>query len=95
MATETEILEETKTAIAEPWKVLLHNDPVNLMGYVVLMLKNIFGYSDEKASEIMLSVHKNGKTVVWSGEKETAEFYVEQLHSAQLMATIENTGASS
>jgi ATP-dependent Clp protease adaptor protein ClpS len=44
----------------------------------------------EKAESHMLEVHHKGRSIVWSGTRERAEFYVEQLHSHLLLATIEH-----
>ena len=71
-----------------PWQVIVFDDPVNLMGYVTLVLRRIFGYSEEKATELMMQVHETGKSIVWSGAREEAELYVQQLHSYQLNASM-------
>ncbi|MFZ4682842.1 MAG: ATP-dependent Clp protease adapter ClpS [Terrimicrobiaceae bacterium] len=72
-----------------PWSVVVHNDPVNLMSYVTLIFRKVFGFGREKAERHMLEVHHKGRSVVWSGGREQAEFYVQQLHSHLLLATIE------
>lgn len=72
-----------------PWNVVVHNDPVNLMSYVSLVFRKIFDFGPEKAEEHMLEVHHKGRSVVWSGSRERAEFYVQQLHAHLLLATIE------
>jgi ATP-dependent Clp protease adaptor protein ClpS len=69
--------------------VVVLDDPVNLMEYVSHVLTNIFGFSREKANELMMSVHQKGRAVVWVGNREKAEMYVNQLHSAQLHATLD------
>ncbi len=81
----------TRERIAGPWQVVLLDDPVNLMEYVSRILIRIFGYSREKADALMMDVHTKGKAIVWSGGREKAEMYVNQLHSAQLHATLEKT----
>ena len=82
---------QTREKIAEPWQVVVLDDPVNLMEYVSRTLIRIFGYSREKADALMMDVHTKGKAIVWSGGREKAEMYVNQLHSAQLHATLEKT----
>ncbi len=86
-----EITEEVKTkeALDLPWQVVVHNDPVNLMSYVALVLKKIFGYPDQEAERLMLQVHREGRSIVWSGVRERAEHYVRELHGHQLMATLQ------
>lgn len=88
---ETPDLEvEGKTALASPWKVIVLNDPVNLMSYVVMVFKKVFGYDEQKATIHMLEVHEQGRSVVWSGEREVAENYLYQLHHWRLQAILES-----
>jgi ATP-dependent Clp protease adaptor protein ClpS len=78
-----------KEALDVPWQVVVHNDPVNLMSYVTMVFQRVFGYPREKAEKHMLEVHHNGRSVLWSGMREPAELYVQQLHGYLLLATIE------
>jgi ATP-dependent Clp protease adaptor protein ClpS len=82
---EVDVLDE----LTKHWQVMVLNDPVNLMSFVTLILRRIFGYSEEKAVELMLKVHYEGSAVVWTGEREKAELYVQQLQSHQLYAVME------
>ena len=88
----TPLLEE-KTDLDErlaiPWKVIVLNDPVNLMNYVVMVFKKVFGYSDTKASKHMMEVHENRKSILWVGEREQAENYAYQLQRWRLQAILE------
>ena len=72
-----------------PWQVIVHNDPVNLMTYVTMVFQRVFGYPREKAERHMLEVHQKGRSIVWCGVRERAEFYVQQLHGYLLLATLE------
>ncbi len=94
MATKTTELPETETANAtpQPWSVVVHNDPVNLMSYVAMVFKRVFGYPPERAQKHMLEVHELGRSILWIGEREKAELYVQQLHSYLLLATLERAG---
>jgi ATP-dependent Clp protease adaptor protein ClpS len=74
-----------------PWLVIVHNDPVNLMSYVTMVFQRVFGYPREKAERHMLEVHHKGRSVLWSGMRERAELYVQQLHGYLLLATLEKT----
>src|SRR5919108_6532931 len=93
----TEIIErpviETETGSEEeldlPWLVVVHNDPVNLMTYVTKVFQRVFGFSRDKAERHMLEVHHKGRSVLWSGMRERAELYVQQLHGYLLLATLE------
>lgn len=85
--TETKVLPETaqQDDLASPWHVVVFNDPVNLMSYVSMVIQRIFGYPESKAKMMMLDVHEKGSCIVWTGEKERAEHYVQQLQSHQLL----------
>ncbi len=89
----TETLTQTRDAVAldVPWQVIVHNDPVTLMSYVTLVFKRVFGFSNEKATQHMLEVHQKGRSILWSGPREKAEFYVQQLQTHLLLATLERT----
>jgi ATP-dependent Clp protease adaptor protein ClpS len=88
--TTTEV--PTTDDVAEPdypWVVIVWNDPINLMSYVVLVLQKLFGYSRDKATALMLDVHHKGKAVVANGARETCEFDVSRLHAHGLWATMQ------
>jgi len=72
-----------------PWIVLVWNDPINLMSYVTFVLQKLFGYSNEKATELMLDVHEKGRAVVANGSRERAELDVYRLHDHGLWATMQ------
>lgn len=72
-----------------PWKVVVWNDPVNLMSYVVLVLRRLFGYSTTKATRLMLQIHYEGRAIVASGPLERAEADCYRLHHHGLWATLE------
>jgi len=80
---------ESEEELDVPWQVVVHNDPVNLMTYVTMVFQRVFGYPREKAERHMLEVHHQGRSVLWSGVRERAELYVQQLHGYLLLATME------
>ncbi|MGL4398339.1 MAG: ATP-dependent Clp protease adapter ClpS [Luteolibacter sp.] len=80
---------DEQTELDVPWNVVVHDDPVNLMQYVTFVLMKIFGYTQKKAAALMMQVHQQGRSIVWSGEREKAEFYVQQLQAHQLKTTLE------
>lgn len=88
-AHQTDTITETK--LAPPWNVIVHNDPVTLMSYVTMVLQRLFGYAYPKAHSLMMTVHNEGKAIVWTGAREQAEIYLHKLHAAQLLATMEAT----
>jgi ATP-dependent Clp protease adaptor protein ClpS len=84
---------ETETRTALPWNVIVHNDPISLMSYVTMVFQKLFGYSFPKAYALMMEVHTEGRSVVWSGSRERAEVYVTKLHAYHLQATMERPEA--
>lgn len=82
---------ETESAVDTPWNVVVHNDPVNLMSYVTRVFMKVFGFPRERAERHMMEVHEKGRSIVWSGARERAEAYVQQLHGYLLLATLEKS----
>lgn len=82
---------ETETVFAPqgPWRVVVLNDPVNTMSYVVLVFRRVFGFSEALASKHMMEVHERGRSVVWSGLREQAELYAFALQQWHLTAVLE------
>jgi len=78
---------ELKTDL--PWQVIVWNDPVNLMDYVVFVLRKLFGHSLEEATKLMLAVHNEGRASVSQGPREQAEMDCYRLHQYGLWATVE------
>jgi ATP-dependent Clp protease adaptor protein ClpS len=72
-----------------PWIVIVWNDPINLMSYVVFVFQKLFGYSKAKATDLMLDVHHKGRAVVASGTREKGELDVFRLHEHGLWATLQ------
>jgi ATP-dependent Clp protease adaptor protein ClpS len=81
---------ETQLATQGGWRVVVLNDPVNLMSYVVMVFKKVFGFTEEVARKHMLEVHEQGRSIVWNGLREKAEAYVFTLHEWHLTAIIES-----
>ena len=80
---------DARTAPDRPWIVIVWNDPINLMSYVVLVFQKLFGYNRAKATELMLDVHHKGRAVVSNGTREKAELDVFRLHEHGLWATMQ------
>lgn len=85
---ETDTLDERD----RPWNVIVWNDPVTLMSYVVYVLRKLFGFGEAKATKLMLQIHNEGKAVVSSGPRERAETDVHRLHHHGLQATMSQDG---
>lgn len=79
---------EAEQAVA-PWVTIVWDDPVNLMSYVTHVFSTYFGYPEERATELMLTVHNRGKAVVSTGTQEQMEIDVDAMHGYGLWATLE------
>lgn len=90
---QTETKTRPETALAPPWNVIVHDDPVTLMSYVTKVFMQVFGYPQEKAQKLMLEVHNTGRSVVWTGAREKAEVYVQKLQAQHLLTTLEQVEA--
>lgn len=88
-------MEQEKVGLGEdvrldqPWITLVWNDPVNLMSYVTWVFQSYFGYSREKAERLMLDVHRKGRAVVSTGQREKMEHDTEALQGYGLWATFQ------
>ncbi len=80
---------ETELRMEGLWRVVVLNDPVNLMSYVVMVFKKVFGFDEQTARRKMLEVHEQGRSVVWSGLREKAEAYAFTLQQWHLTAVLE------
>jgi ATP-dependent Clp protease adaptor protein ClpS len=89
--TKTKIEEEIQAIFNsdKPWVTIVWDDPVNLMTYVTYVFMELFGYSKERATELMLKVHNDGKAVVSTGSREEMEHDVARLHECGLWATLQ------
>ena len=87
---KSKIEEEINAIFAtdRPWVTIVWDDPVNLMDYVTYVFMELFGYTKEHATELMLKVHNDGKAVVSNGSREEMERDVQRLHEYGLWATI-------
>ena len=74
--------------VDRPWITIVWDDPVNLMSYVTYVFMTLFSYSKERANELMLQVHNEGRAIVASGRREEMERDVQRLHEYGLWATL-------
>jgi len=87
--TDPSVVVDDASETVRPWLVVVWDDPVNLMTYVTMVLRRVFGYSRSRAEELMLRVHHEGRAVVAEEAREQAELHVAQLHGYGLQATLE------
>ena len=73
------------------WRVIVLNDDHNTFdGVAAALSRTIPGVTLEQGYALANRIHNSGQAIVWSGEKELAEHYWEQLASAGLtMAPLE------
>jgi ATP-dependent Clp protease adaptor protein ClpS len=80
-----------ETGLGGAWRVIVRNDDHNTFDHVAITLARFipgvtvdvgYGYADR--------IHRSGQAVVWTGQREPAELYWEQLRDAGLtMAPLE------
>jgi ATP-dependent Clp protease adaptor protein ClpS len=94
MATET--LERPRTGgpgegLGGNWLVIVKNDEHNTFDHVAKTLAQVVpGVGLDEGYRFADRIHTSGQAIVWTGPKETAELYWEQLSSAGLtMAPLE------
>ena len=63
---QTSLKERKRIDIREPrrYKVIIHNDEVTTMDFVVRVLRKVFFMSPEDAETMMMKVHNEGESVV-------------------------------
>jgi ATP-dependent Clp protease adaptor protein ClpS len=79
---EIEIIEETKTELEPLYRVLIHNDDVTPMDFVVNVLVSIFMLSQGESMDVMLTAHYNGVAYVQTLPKTEAEKRINKAHFA-------------
>ena len=72
-----------------PWRVLLHNDDVNVIDDVVKTLRKLTPLSKEDAVLRVLEAHEKGVALLLVTHQERAELYVEQFASCNVTVTAE------
>ncbi|MCC6197054.1 MAG: ATP-dependent Clp protease adapter ClpS [Burkholderiales bacterium] len=93
------VLEAEKAKVKPPplYKVMLLNDDYTPMDFVVVVLQTVFAMSREKATQVMLQVHREGMGVCGTYTREVASAKVEQVigiarkHQHPLQCTMEET----
>jgi ATP-dependent Clp protease adaptor protein ClpS len=79
------------TGLGGHWRVIVLNDDHNTFEGVAGALSNVLpGVSYDKGMTLANQIHDSGRAIVWSGAKEPAEHYWEQLGARGLtMAPLE------
>jgi ATP-dependent Clp protease adaptor protein ClpS len=75
--------------VLPPWKVLLHNDEINEIDYVVETVRMLTPLPKEDAINRTLEAHRTGVALLLTTHQERAELYAQQFASRNLTVTIE------
>jgi len=80
-----------RTALGRPWLVIVLNDDHNTFQGVAFALSSVIpGVSYDDGMRLANRIHSSGQAIVWSGLREQAELYREQLRGHGLtMAPLE------
>jgi ATP-dependent Clp protease adaptor protein ClpS len=78
---EIQILEETETELEDLYRIMIHNDNITPMDFVVHVLTNIFFLGTNSAMDIMLKAHITGTAYVQTVSKSEAEKRINKAHS--------------
>lgn len=75
MSTDNDVIEQQETKLKKPkkWAVVLHNDDVTPMDFVVELLYYVFKLELPKATELMIKIHSEGQGVAGVYPYEVAE----------------------
>ena len=79
------------SGLEDNWRVIVLNDDHNTFDGVARALANVIpGITIERGHQLANTIHNSGQAIVWSGPREPAELYWEQLNDAGLtMAPLE------
>jgi ATP-dependent Clp protease adaptor protein ClpS len=73
--------EETHTRTVPPYHVILRNDDFHSFEFVINVLRKAVGCDHPRAFQLTEEAHTRGRSIVWTGPKEVAEFKVEQIRT--------------
>jgi ATP-dependent Clp protease adaptor protein ClpS len=92
-ATKERVDRGTGTGLGAPWNVIVLNDNHNTFQGVAFALSSTLpNVSYNKGMALANRIHNSGRAIVWSGHKEAAELYWEELQGHGLtMAPLERT----
>jgi ATP-dependent Clp protease adaptor protein ClpS len=84
-------VEDPDDVLSGGWRVIVLNDDHNTFDGVASALARVIpGVSYDKGMAFANQIHNTGQAIVWTGPKEPAELYWEQLNEAGLtMAPLE------
>jgi len=71
-----------RDSLAPLYWIVMHNDPVTTMDFVVMILMKVFAFDYDRAVGLMYHVHNNGLEHIAAMPLERAEFKVQAIHLA-------------
>lgn len=81
--------QKTDSATDPGWEVIVWNDPVNTMSYVVYVFMKVLRFDKSRARRHMLEVHYQGRSCVARENREKAEFLQQQILIHGLQCTLQ------
>lgn len=82
---------DQETELGNPWQVVLFNDDVHSFDEVILQIQKATGYPPQKAAELTLRVHENGKASIYFGVRDACEKVDGILSAIKLLTRVEKT----
>ena len=79
--TVTEPVTESETKLSPLYRVLIHNDDVTPMDFVVHILQEVFHLGLVRSAKVMWEAHTQGVAHIVTEPLEQAEFHVDQTRS--------------
>jgi ATP-dependent Clp protease adaptor protein ClpS len=79
--TVTEPVADSKTKLVPLYRVLIHNDDVTPMDFVIKVLQEVFHLGLVRSTKVMWEAHTRGVAHVVTEPLERAEFHVDQTRS--------------
>jgi ATP-dependent Clp protease adaptor protein ClpS len=87
--TTSPVCEQPQVSALPPWKVILHNDPVNTAEFVVVKVREITRLEEKKAMEKVMEAHAEGTSILLTTHKEKAELLVSMFKASNITVTME------
>ncbi len=83
---DIEIIEETEEELEPLYRVIIHNDPVTPMDFVIHVLKTTFYLSNDKAADIMFTAHIYNTAYVQTLQRTEAKKRIGKAHAEAVNA---------
>jgi ATP-dependent Clp protease adaptor protein ClpS len=83
---EIQIVEDVETDLEPLYRIVIHNDNITPMDFVVKILTDIFFLGTPTAADIMLKAHISGSAYVQTVPKTEAEKRINKAHTLADMA---------